>query len=607
MAKISQETIDRIRDTADILEIVSDYVELRRRGRNFFGLCPFHPEKTPSFSVAPDKQIFHCFGCGIGGNVISFLMEYEKISFVETLENLAQRYGIDIKLYYDDSSKEFFSYLYEIHNLAVEMYKTNLLSASGENVRQYLENRGLTSETLQLFSIGLAGNKWDALYSHIKPKKFPDDVIHQSGLFTKTKKGIFDRFRNRLMFPISNITGRVIAFAGRDLIAENISGQTSTTKDDLRAKYLNSPETPLYNKSNILYGLSLTKDAIRKSRFVIIVEGYTDFLQLFQNNIQNVVATSGTALTEGQVIQIRKFTDTAFLAYDGDAPGRKAAISAGYQLLRGGLTPEIINIPKDWDPDKWVKEKGPKPFQKAIESTTDLIRYHLSNTNLDLSKPANRSQLAREISNEISGLKDEIIQQHVIKQLSEELMVEEDSIIRLVANQSRKQTKKGGKLPAGTDPLFSSSLEKAQMEIIQLLTTADLTVLDVIRPHINLDLFTHPVMKTLVSYLLPKINKQDLSDLSGAVDQFQKKSERDMATKVLFETTAHTESLRVAVDCLITLEKAPLKQNITQQRVRLREMERKGEDASSTLAEVIKLQNQLKELENKRKELLDLS
>ena len=595
MARIAEDTIDRIRDAADVLDIVSEHVELRRRGKNFFGLCPFHAEKTPSFSVAPDKQIFHCFGCGTGGNVITFLMEYEKISFTEALQTLAQRYGIELKLKQDGASKEFFSQMYDIHSLAVDLYVKNLASDLGKKIRHYLEDRGLSGETLRQFSVGFASDKWDQLYSAVKPKKFPDEVIEKCGLFTKTEKGTFDRFRSRLMFPISNRSGRVVAFGGRDM-----SGESD-------AKYLNSPETPIYNKSEILYGFSVTKDAVRKEGCLIVVEGYTDVLQLFQNGITNIAASSGTALTAKHVIQIRKFTDTVTLAYDGDAAGKKAAINAGYNLLRGGLTAEVITLPENSDPDSWVKEEGAEPFLRAKENAANLIDFHLQNTAHDLSKPSSRSQLARDIINEIVGIRDEIVRHHTVRKVAEALAVDDEVLMRMLAQQSRRFGR--GKQRKETDEAtsFFSSDERAQMEIVKLLSSDDREVIQLLKKHLNPDTFSHPVLKSLTEYLLPKAEQESASKLSGAMDQFKEEGERKLASKVLFEASPHEDSQRVAVDCLIALEKTPLRERITEHRIRLREMERKGEDSSSALLEVTELQGRLKELERKRTELLSYS
>ncbi|MDP6966945.1 MAG: DNA primase [Candidatus Marinimicrobia bacterium] len=595
MARIAEDTIDRIRDAADILDIVAEHVELRRRGKNFFGLCPFHAEKTPSFSVAPDKQIFHCFGCGAGGNVITFLMEYEKISFTEALQSLAQRYGIELKLERDGASKEFFSQMYDIHSLATELYRKNLQSDLGKKIRRYLKDRGLTSETLDRFSVGFTSNKWDQLYSAVKSKKFSDEVIEKCGLFTRSEKGTFDRFRSRLMFPISNRSGRVVAFGGRDMDGES------------EAKYLNSPETPIYNKSEILYGFSTTKDAVRQERCLIVVEGYTDLLQLYQNGITNIAASSGTALTGQHVIQIRKFTDTVYLAYDGDAAGKKAAINAGYNLLRGGLTAEIIRLPDDSDPDSWVKAEGAEPFLTAKENATDLIDFHLQNTPHDLSKASSRSQVARDIINELVGIRDEIVRHHTVRKVAEALAVDDEVLIRMLAQQSRRFGRSKPKKDTDEETSLFSSNERAQVEIVKLLASDDREVIQLLKKHLNRDTFSHPVLKSLAEYLLPKAEQESAGKLSGAIDQFEKESDRKLASKVLFEALSHEDSHRVAVDCLIALEKTPLRERITEHRIRLREMERKGEDSSSTLLEVTELQQRLKELESKRTELLSYS
>ena len=247
---------------------------------------------------------------------------------MEAVQKLADRYGIDLNLQQDDGSNKFFSQLYDIQTTAVGFFKKNLDSETGKKIRKYLKDRGLSDETVTMFDLGYAADGWDHLLSVAKSKKITSEVIEKCGLFTKTDKGVFDRFRNRLMFPITNRGDRVVAFGGRDM-----SGESD-------AKYLNSPETPIYNKREILYGLSRTKDATRQDRILVVVEGYMDLLQLYQNGITNIAATSGTAFTSGQVSQLRKFADTVYLAYDGDVAGRKAAITAGYSLLKGGVTPK---------------------------------------------------------------------------------------------------------------------------------------------------------------------------------------------------------------------------------------------------------------------------
>jgi DNA primase len=593
VARVPQDTIDRIRDSAEILDVVSDYVELRRRGRNYFGLCPFHTEKTPSFSVAPDKQIYHCFGCGTGGNAISFLMEYEKISFVESLQKLAERYGIELNLQRDDGSSEFFSQLYDIHTAAVNFFKKNLASELGKKIRDYLKERGLSNETVAIFDLGYADNGWDHLLSVAKSKKVTQEVIKKCGLFTKTDKGIFDRFRNRLMFPITNRGDRVVAFGGRDMLGES------------DAKYLNSPETPIYNKREILYGLSRTKDAARQDRTLVVVEGYMDLLQLYQNGITNIAATSGTALTSGQVSQIRKFADTVYLAYDGDTAGRKAAITAGYNLLKGGITPKIVEVPEEKDPDSWVKESGVDSFKEAQAQARDVIAFHFGHTPRDLSNASERSRLAEEMSTELAGIGDEIIQRDMVRQVAERMAVDEEAILRIVKKNMRRPRRQQETPSVQSDTEPGSQTEKAECEIIKLLASGNSQVVELLRDNTNLETFTDPVMKTLAGYLLESENQNGNSNLSGALDLFQEKKERERASRLLLETTTEEDAHRVAIDCLITLEKNPLKQLIEQARIKLRGMERAGEDTSEAVASVMHLRQQINDLEAKRKTLLE--
>ena len=593
MARVPQDSIDRIRDSAEILDVVSDYVELRRRGRNYFGLCPFHTEKTPSFSVAPDKQIYHCFGCGTGGNAITFLMEYEKISFMEAVQKLAERYGIDLKLQQDDGSNKFFSQLYDIHTTAVRFFKKNLDSETGKKIRTYLKGRGLSDETVTMFDLGYAGDGWDHLLSVAKSKKMTSEVIEKCGLFTKTDKGVFDRFRNRLMFPITNRGDRVVAFGGRDM-----SGESD-------AKYLNSPETPIYNKREILYGLSRTKDTARQDRILVVVEGYMDLLQLYQNGITNIAATSGTAFTSGQVSQLRKFADTVYLAYDGDVAGRKAAITAGYSLLKGGVTPKIVELPEEKDPDSWVKESGVNSFKEGQAKARDVISFHFEHTPRDLSNASERSRLVEEMSTELAGIGDEIIQRDMVRQVAERMAVDEEAILRILKKKMRRPRRQQETPGAQSDTGSDSQTEKAEREIIKLMASGNSQVVELLRHNTNFETFSDPVMKTLADYLLKSENQNGDSNLSGALDLFQEKKERERASRLLLETTTDEDAHRVAVDCIITLEKNPLKDLIEQARIKLRNMERAGEDTSEAVASVMNLRQQMNDLETKRKTLLE--
>ena len=370
MARIPQETIDRINDNADIVDVVSKHVDLTKRGRNFFGLCPFHNEKTPSFSVAPDKGIYHCFGCGQGGNAVNFVMEYEKISFVDALQQIGKELGINVEFSGDVKSKDFFGELYSLHTFAAELYHKTLFSNQAIKAKGYLKSRGLSEESLKLFKVGFVPKNSSFLLDAIKSKKLSDEIIQKSGLFGKSNSKFYDRFRSRIMFPIANSSGKIIAFGGR------VFGS------DDPAKYMNSPETPLYRKSEVFYGLNITRKYIREENNAILVEGYTDLIQLFQSGIKNVIAVSGTAFTNRHVNQIRRLTSKVYLCYDGDTAGVNASLKAGYSLLKGGVEPLIILLPNGVDPDEWIKKIGSEKFKtNSIDKAIGLINFHLKTSN----------------------------------------------------------------------------------------------------------------------------------------------------------------------------------------------------------------------------------
>ena len=364
MPKIAQDTIDRIRDQADIVDIISQDVELKRRGINYFGACPFHDEKTPSFSVSPSKQIYHCFGCGNGGNVFTFLMEFQKLTFFEAVKTLADKYNIVIDATQNDYASTEYSFLYQLHEKAAILYQKNLFSSSGKNALQYLNNRNLNENTIKEFRIGFALGSWDNLYNRIKTDGSNDNLM-KSGLLIRSEKGVFDRFRSRIMFPIFHQSGKVIAFGGRDFEANDA------------AKYLNSPETALYQKSNILYGLHITKDAIRRSGYIILVEGYMDLLQLYQAGIKPVVSVSGTSLTKNHAKILSKLVSKVILLYDGDTAGGNAAIRAGFIIYQAGLEAHVVRPPDKLDPDDWLLKHGSEAIPDAIDHPQRFLVFHI--------------------------------------------------------------------------------------------------------------------------------------------------------------------------------------------------------------------------------------
>ena len=330
MPQIPQSTIDKIRDQADIVDVISREVELKRKGVNYFGICPFHDENTPSFSVSQSKQIYKCFGgCDAGGNVFTFIMEFYKLTFFESAKLLADRYNIILDISDNYSSSNEYSFLKEVHEKASLIFQQNLFSDIGKEPLQYLKKRNLTEEIIRKFRIGFAIDGWNGLINKIGPKYNNEtSKLLKTGLFSRSEKGtVYDRFRSRIIFPISHQSGDVIAFGGRDY-----------NKND-QAKYLNSPETAIYQKSNVLYGLNVTKSAITNSnnKYIILVEGYMDLLQLYQAGIEPVVAVSGTSLTKNHATIIARYNKPVIILYDGDSAGGNAAIRAGFVLLQAGV------------------------------------------------------------------------------------------------------------------------------------------------------------------------------------------------------------------------------------------------------------------------------
>jgi len=581
MARVPEETIERIRNTADIYDVVAQYVDLKKRGRNFFGLCPFHSEKTPSFSVAPDKQIYHCFGCGAGGNVFSFIVEHEKISFIEAVQQLGQKYGIEVD-YQSGPSNKIFSFLYEAHDIAVKLYHNTLFSEKGKAALDYLHNRGLNDDTIKTYQIGFAPDSWDTLSKTVKPSSFKDAVYEKTGLFIKTDRGWRDRFRSRIMFPIYHQSGKAIAFGGRIF------------NSDDPAKYLNSPETPLYRKSEVFYGLHKTRDSIRKFSTAILVEGYTDFLQLVQLGIPNVVALSGTALGINHANQIRKFASKVYLAYDGDDAGVNATLRAGYVLFQAGVEPLVIPMPNDKDPDDWVREEGVSAFQEAMGSSMSLLLFHLQKKDVKNLPATDRSRIVKEILKEISLINDGIIRDDLLKSLSQELQLDEVEVFRLFNSQTRMKRVRADSEQSNTkDQPFTNTMQKAQLEIIRAIAFNFDEVYPSMKNIIDFQIFDEPILQKIGLLL---IEDKKSKDLSAIIDQFENMDEKRLVSEILFDEVSSDDPQLIIKECFSTIKKKLIKDQIKQARIKIRELESSGKDTKEIIIQVTDLQKSLQAL-----------
>ncbi|HJJ05213.1 MAG TPA: DNA primase [Clostridiaceae bacterium] len=418
MVRYSDELIDEIRNKNDIVDVISQYVTLKRSGRNFFGLCPFHKEKSPSFSVSPDKQIFHCFGCGVGGNVFHFLQKIENISFLEALESLANQAGINLPTLdnaVDDKLIRLKSKVYKINEIAANFYHERLYKPESKQAQDYIKKRKLDNKTLKNFLIGYSGN-FNELYMELKRQGFTEEEILASCLVNKNENGKYiDRFRRRLMFPIQDTRNRIIAFGGRVL-------------DDSKPKYINSPENIVYHKGRHLFGLNIAKkEEIKK---IIIVEGYMDAISLHQRGIHNAVASLGTALTEQQGRLLRKSSEQIIIGYDADGAGQAATLR-GLEILQNlGCDIRILQIYGAKDPDEFVTKYGPERFQKCVDNAISLVEYKIKmlKQKLNLENTNDKIKFLNEIAKVLAKVTNNIEREVYIEKISSDYHISKEAI-----------------------------------------------------------------------------------------------------------------------------------------------------------------------------------
>ena len=431
---IDRETVDKILDAVDIVDVVSDFVHLRRRGANYIGLCPFHNEKTPSFSVSRSKGICKCFSCGKGGSAVNFIMEHEQMSYYEALKYLAKKYHIEVKeRELTDKEKQEQSErenMLVVNEFAMKQFEDNMYNTDeGRNIGLgYFYERGFNDSIIKKFHLGYSMDNSTALYDAVKKHGFNPKYAVETGLCMHNERGYYDRFKGRVMFPVLNIAGKVIAFGGR------------TLKKDDRAKYINSPESIIYKKSNELYGLFQAKRGIVNKDKCFLVEGYTDVLSMHQAGIENVVASSGTSLTEGQIRMIHRFTDNITVLYDGDAAGIKASLRGIDMLLAEGLNVKVLLLPDGDDPDSFAKKHSATEFQEYIAAhETDFIRFKTTILLEGLEDdPIKRASAISDIVKSISVIPSNITRAVYTKECSDKFGIEEKVLVAEVAKAIRK-------------------------------------------------------------------------------------------------------------------------------------------------------------------------
>jgi len=420
--RIPENILEDILSRIDIAELISGYIPLKRAGRNFKALCPFHHEKTPSFMVSPERQIFHCFGCGVSGNAFKFLMQFERLEFPEAVETLAKKAGVVLpqEAGPDYQTASLSSELYKINELSASFYAGILNSKEAAHAKNYLLKRGISEESIKLFKLGYAPDKWDGLINYLRAKNISLALLEKAGLvLTKEAGGYYDRFRNRIIFPIFDIKSRVLGFGARIL-------------NDTLPKYINSPETPIYVKGRNLYGLNLAKEAIRQNDCVVVVEGYLDFITPYQEGLNYIVASLGTALTYEQARILKRHTNNVVMVYDGDAAGELATLRTLDIFIEEGLGVKVVSLPKGFDPDLFVLKSGIAKFKQEIAQAQNLFDYKLKilKSRYDFMQIEGKAKIATEMLPTINKFKNAVLKSEYLKKLAEELGIEEDALLQ---------------------------------------------------------------------------------------------------------------------------------------------------------------------------------
>ncbi len=422
----SDDVIEEVRSRNDIVDVISGYVKLQRKGSSYFGLCPFHSEKSPSFSVSPGKQMYYCFGCGAGGNVLTFIMEYENFTFPEALKLLADRAGMALpEPEYSDEARrqrDLKESVREINKMAANYFYYQLRSPQGERALKYLTDRGLSDQTIKRFGLGYAGQYSDALYRYLKGKDISDQLLKESGLMqVNEKQGMYDKFWNRVMFPIMDVNNKVIGFGGRVM-------------GDGKPKYLNSPETVIFDKSRNLYGLNYARTA--KKRYMLVCEGYMDVISMHQAGFTNAVASLGTALTSQHATLLKRYTDEVILTYDSDEAGIRAALRAIPLLKEAGISTKVLHMEPYKDPDEFIKALGTEAFQERIDRAENSFLFEVSvlQKSYDMKDPDGKTRFFQAVAAKIAEFELEIERENYIEAITGRYQISFEGLRKMVAN-----------------------------------------------------------------------------------------------------------------------------------------------------------------------------
>lgn len=589
MVRYSDELLDEIRSSNDIVDIISQYVVLKRSGRNFFGLCPFHKEKSPSFSVSPDKQIFHCFGCGKGGNVFHFISQIENVNFVESVGILAERAGIMLPTSdndEDNQKQKLKSRIYEINSIAAQFYHENLYKPTSKQAQEYVKKRKLDNKTLKEYSIGYAGN-YDELYKELVKKGYTEQEMLASSMILKNNNGQFlDRFRKRFMIPIKDVRERVIAFGGRVL-------------DDSKPKYINSPENIVYSKGRNLFGLNVAKK--NKMEKIIVVEGYMDAISLYQRGITNVVASLGTALTEHQGRLLGKYAKQIIIGYDADGAGQ-AATMRGLEILQNlGYDVRVLQLddPNVKDPDEYVIKNGTGRLNRCVDNSISLVEFKvkmLKNT-LNINTASDKIKFLNEVAKIISKVDNNIEKEIYIERISKEYDVSKEAIFAQT-NKLQYNSNQGSKiLERRISPVKQTKAETVESKdnlnrrenmIISLLLTENSHAYENLKNVITPKDFKTEINRKISEILYEEYEKGN-SNINSILDTIKDEEMLNTITKIMADDYDITDINKAIIDIIKIYEKEKIIEEKKQIISKLEDSSLSNEQAKELEAELSKI------------------
>ena len=578
MNNANDDFVDKLRDESDIVSVVSDYVPLKKKGKNYWGCCPFHQEKTPSFSVAADKGFFYCFGCGVGGNVFNFLMKIENIDFFNAVKLLANKLNISLpekeKSEEEKKREQKYARLYEVNQLAANFYHSCLTkTAYGESSLAYLLNRGITQELIEKFQLGFAPPAWNKLEQSFASRGIAAETLLDSGLIVArpSGEGAYDRFRDRIMFPILNLRGQVVGFGGRVL-------------DDTQPKYLNSPETLLYNKRRELYGIDQAFKSIREQGKVIVVEGYLDQISVYGAGITNVVASLGTAFTAEQAKMLLKLAPEIYFAYDGDAAGHKATIRALATVSELGAKVKIIQIPDGKDPDDFVRQFGANEFKLLIDKSLSLIEYQIECALAEVVDYSHLEGKVAVISKVIPFLAqaDNAVEVNAhLAHLSAVLTIDEGSIRAELRKYRSTAGKDKNAKPIRSAPITavakqpSLAAEQAERHLIYFLFQ-DASIIPYVQSLLPVDYFQQALRQEIIKQLFDSYNAGTVIEPANYSQLLSTAAVAELSHIMLLDNPCE-DKMRVVEDYIRTIQLAYLRNQYEEHRLKADELERMGD------------------------------